>query len=54
MLPNCSYPDIWSLYVNSHDCQLFTRYFTALSPQLWTNVADRVVSKIKNEAAAVE
>ena len=39
MLPNCSYPDIWSLYVASHDCQLFTRYFTALSPALWTNVA---------------
>ena len=32
MLPKCSYPDIWSLYIASHDCQLFTRYFTALSP----------------------
>jgi len=42
MLPNCSYPDIWSLYINSHDCQLFTRYFTTLSPALWTNVADRL------------
>ncbi len=42
LLPNCSYPDIWSLYVNSHDCQLFTRYFTATSPQLWTNLADRL------------
>jgi len=42
MLPNCSYPDIWSLYLVSHDCQLFTRYFTSVSPQLWTNAADRL------------
>ena len=41
-LPQCSYPDIWSLYVNSHDCQLFTRYFTAISPALWANLADRL------------
>ena len=27
-LPVCSYPDTWSLAVNSHDCQLLTPYFT--------------------------
>jgi hypothetical protein len=41
MLPVCSYPDIWSLYVNAHDCQLLTRYWTTTSPALWTNAADR-------------
>jgi hypothetical protein len=42
LLPQCTYPDTWSLYVNSHDCQLFTRYFTQISPAMWTNLADRL------------
>jgi hypothetical protein len=41
-LPLCSYPDMWSLVVNGHDCVGLTRYFTSTSPQLWTNVADRL------------
>jgi hypothetical protein len=41
LLPVCSYPDTWSLYVNAHDCQLLTRYWTTTSPALWTNAADR-------------
>jgi hypothetical protein len=42
LLPVCSYPDTWSLAVNSHDCHIVTRYFTATSPALWTNQADRL------------
>ena len=42
LLPVCSYPDTWSLAVNSHDCHVLTRYFTATSPSLWTNAADRI------------
>ena len=42
LLPVCSYPDIWSLYVNAHDCQLLTRYWTTTSPALWTNAANRL------------
>src|SRR5882762_11555608 len=41
-LPVCSYPDTWSLAVNSHDCHVLTRYFNATSPSLWTNAADRI------------
>lgn len=41
LLPVCSYPDIWSLYVNAHDCQVLTRYFTTISPALWANAVDR-------------
>jgi uncharacterized tannase-like protein DUF6351 len=41
-LPLCSYPDMWSLVVNGHDCMGLTRYFTSTSPQLWTNLADRL------------
>ena len=41
-LPLCSYPDMWSLVVNGHDCMGLTRYFTSTSPQLWTNVTDRL------------
>jgi hypothetical protein len=42
LLPVCSYPDTWSLAVNSHDCHVLTRYFTSTSPALWTNLADRL------------
>jgi hypothetical protein len=42
LLPVCSYPDTWSLAVNSHDCQVLTRYFNSTSPSLWTNQADRL------------
>jgi Tannase-like family of unknown function (DUF6351) len=41
-LPLCSYPDMWSLVVNGHDCMGLSRYFTSTAPQLWTNVADRL------------
>jgi hypothetical protein len=41
-LPVCSYPDTWSLAVNSHDCHVLTRYFNTTSPSLWTNTADRL------------
>jgi hypothetical protein len=41
-LPLCSYPDMWSLVVNGHDCMGLSRYFTSTSPQLWTNLADRL------------
>lgn len=41
LLPVCSYPDIWSLYVNAHDCQVLTRYWTTTSPALWTNALNR-------------
>jgi hypothetical protein len=41
-LPLCSYPDMWSLVVNGHDCVGLTRYFTTTSPQLWTNLPDRL------------
>ncbi len=40
-LPQCSYPDMWSLVVNGHDCNALTHYFTKSSPQLWTNATDR-------------
>src|SRR6266478_2322860 len=40
LLPVCSYPDTWSLAVNSHDCQALTPYFTTTSPLLWANLAD--------------
>ena len=42
LLPVCSYPDTWSLAVNSHDCHVLTRYFTTTSPSLWTSLADRL------------
>jgi hypothetical protein len=42
LLPVCSYPDTWSLAVNSHDCHVLTRYFNSTSPSLWTNAADRI------------
>ena len=42
LLPVCSYPDTWSLAVNSHDCQVLTPYFTRTSPLLWANLADRL------------
>ncbi len=42
LLPVCTYPDIWSLAVNSHDCHVLTRYFNTTSPSLWTNQADRL------------
>jgi len=42
LLPVCSYPDTWSLAVNSHDCQVLTPYFTTTSPLLWANLADRL------------
>jgi hypothetical protein len=41
-LPVCSYPDTWSLAVNSHDCHVLTPYFNATSPSLWTNPAHRL------------
>ena len=41
-LPVCSYPDTWSLAVNSHDCHVLTPYFNTTSPSLWTNAADRL------------
>src|SRR6266850_6396852 len=41
-LPVCSYPDTWSLAVNSHDCHVLTRYFNTTSPSLWTNTVDRL------------
>jgi len=41
-LPVCSYPDTWSLAVNSHDCQVLTPYFNTTSPSLWTNPAHRL------------
>jgi hypothetical protein len=40
-LPVCSYPDVWSLAVNGHDCQLLSPYFTATSAALWSNPAHR-------------
>jgi hypothetical protein len=40
-LPVCSYPDLWSLAVNGHDCQLLSPYFTATSPGLWSNAPQR-------------
>ncbi len=42
LLPVCSYPDTWSLAVNSHDCHVLTPYFTTTSPLLWANLADRL------------
>jgi len=42
LLPVCSYPDTWSLAVNSHDCHVLTPYFTSTSPALWANQADRL------------
>jgi hypothetical protein len=42
LLPVCSYPDTWSLAVNSHDCHVLTRYFNTTSPALWSNSADRL------------
>ena len=42
LLPVCSYPDMWSLAANSHDCHVLTRYFNTTSPSLWTNAADRI------------
>ena len=42
-LPTCSYPDVWSQAVNFHDCHVLTRYFTMVSPALWTKVEDRLV-----------
>src|SRR5262249_53303776 len=41
LLPVCSYPDLWSLAVNSHDCQLLSTYFTYTAGALWTNAAHR-------------
>ncbi len=42
LLPVCSYPDTWSLAVNSHDCHVLTPYFNTTSPSLWMNQADRL------------
>jgi len=42
LLPVCSYPDTWSLAVNSHDCHVLTPYFATTSPLLWANLADRL------------
>lgn len=41
LLPVCSYPDLWSLAVNSHDCQLLSTYFVYTAGALWTNPAHR-------------
>jgi len=38
-LPLCSYPDVWSLAVNSHDCVVLTHYFTTSS--LFSSPLDR-------------
>jgi len=40
-LPVCSYPDTWSLAVNSHDCQVLTPYFNGPSSSLWANPLHR-------------
>ena len=42
LLPVCSYPDTWSLAVNSHDCHVLTRYFNGTSQPMWTNAPDRL------------
>jgi hypothetical protein len=39
LLPLCSYPDMWSLVVNGHDCVALTHYFK--SSPLWANAVDR-------------
>lgn len=39
LLPLCSYPDMWSLVVNGHDCMGLTHYFD--SSTLFANALDR-------------
>jgi hypothetical protein len=39
LLPLCSYPDMWSLVVNGHDCMALTHYFNSSS--LFSNPLDR-------------
>lgn len=41
LIPNCSYPDLWTPAMEVADCVLLNRYFEQTSPELWPVVEQR-------------
>lgn len=54
LLPQCSYPDLWTTAVEVIDCRLLLRYFDEVSPQLWGAAQQRAEVSGHQTPAACE